>query len=54
MIKDIYPGTTSSSPYRLKVLDSKLYFAANDGKSGVEPWVSDGTAAGTFRLMDIK
>jgi ELWxxDGT repeat protein len=30
-----------------------VYFAANDGQSGVELWRSDGTRAGTYRLKDI-
>jgi ELWxxDGT repeat protein len=30
-----------------------LYFSADDGSSGYELWVSDGTAAGTVRLSDL-
>jgi ELWxxDGT repeat protein len=30
-----------------------VYFAANDGQSGVELWRSDGTVTGTYRLSDI-
>ncbi len=30
-----------------------LYFAANDGVHGLEPWKTDGTAAGTVLLEDI-
>jgi ELWxxDGT repeat protein len=30
-----------------------VILAADDGTTGIEPWVSDGTAAGTFRLADI-
>jgi ELWxxDGT repeat protein len=30
-----------------------VVFFADDGSSGVEPWASDGTAAGTYRLADI-
>ena len=29
------------------------WFAANDGVHGSEPWVSDGTAAGTYMLGDL-
>lgn len=30
-----------------------LLFAADDGLTGLEPWRSDGTAAGTYRLADV-
>ncbi len=28
-------------------------FAGNDGTHGLEPWVSDGTASGTYMLADV-
>lgn len=38
---------------RLAVVGSKVYFSADDGQVGWEPWVSDGTALGTHRLADL-
>ena len=34
-------------------MGTKTYFSADDGQSGEELWVSDGTEAGTFLLSDI-
>jgi ELWxxDGT repeat protein len=34
-------------------LADRLIFSAGDTTSGYEPWVSDGTVAGTFRLADL-
>ncbi len=31
----------------------RLYFSVNDQKVGLEPWVSDGTAQGTYRVRDL-
>jgi len=33
---------------------SLLFFAGKDNSAGTEPWVSDGTAAGTHRLLDVR
>lgn len=38
---------------RMTVVGSKVIFPATDGINGWEPWVSDGTAAGTFLLKDL-
>jgi ELWxxDGT repeat protein len=53
MVKDIYSGSTSSSPRFPAVLNGVLYFRANDATSGPELWRSDGTAAGTYMVKDI-
>ncbi|MFN7134689.1 MAG: ELWxxDGT repeat protein, partial [Myxococcales bacterium] len=52
-VKDINPGTTSSTPTNLTALGDKLVFTATDGVNGVELWVSDGTMAGTTMLKDV-
>lgn len=56
LVKDIYPGSTSSINGGLAqataTLNGKLIFAAN-GEEGDELWVSDGSAAGTILLKDI-
>jgi ELWxxDGT repeat protein len=57
-LKDINPGRangvpTSSYPSNLTEVDGKLFFTANDGITGDELWVSDGTAEGTQLLKDI-
>jgi len=53
LVKDIAPGSGSSSPDRLTALGGLLLFAADDGAGGRELWRSDGTPAGTFRVKDI-
>lgn len=59
LVKDIAPGTTSSiinsyNPrYESTIWNDVLYFAANDGTTGIEVWRSDGTADGTYLLKDI-
>lgn len=53
MIKDICPNSCSSNPGELTVIGSKLYFTAYTETSGIEPWVSQGTAATTVLLSDI-
>ena len=63
LVKDIFPGVYDgndrssflyrSDPGSLIEFNDKLYFSANDGESGRELFVSDGTAAGTRLVADI-
>ena len=58
LIRDIRPGAASSgdrtSPDIVKSGSSEqVYFVANDGVVGSEPWITDGTSAGTHLLKDI-
>lgn len=59
MVKDITPGSTSTSIYTEAPIfgnnlrDGKFYFFCFTQAAGYEPWVSDGTEAGTFMLADI-
>jgi ELWxxDGT repeat protein len=50
------PGFSSLDTPRLPitVLGSRLVFAVDDGVHGSEPWSSDGTAAGTALLRDVR
>nr|WKN37596.1 T9SS type A sorting domain-containing protein [Tunicatimonas sp. TK19036] len=56
MVKDIdestgfFPG--SSAPLYLVNFQNKLYFRADDG-TGSELWKSDGTEAGTIKIIDL-
>ncbi len=59
LVKDINPGKSrnsplSSRPSNLKSFGTKVLFKAETGKSGEEPWISDGTSKGTFLLQDIQ
>ncbi|GBE72833.1 hypothetical protein myaer87_00600 [Microcystis aeruginosa NIES-87] len=45
---------SSSDPFNLTVVGNTLYFSANDGVNGYELWKSDGTAAGTVLVADIR
>ena len=58
LIRDIRPGAASSNDrFALSPVvfddDTKICFEANDGTHGLEPWISDGTLAGTKLLRDI-
>ncbi|WP_375770848.1 HYR domain-containing protein [Archangium gephyra] len=53
VIKDVAPGTASSSPTAFRRIGSTVYFSAKDATAGVELWKSDGTGAGTVLVKNI-
>ena len=55
LVQDFAPGSSTAklSPTSLAVVDQLLYFSGFDPQHGREPWVSDGSAAGTRRLADL-
>lgn len=52
LVADIAPGD-SSDPDFLTVAGDRLYFRADDGEHGAEPWMTDGTEAGTQMVVAI-
>src|SRR6266511_3851082 len=46
-------GTLDSSPFFTTDFGGSAVFSADDGVSGREPWISDGTGAGTHVLHEI-
>jgi ELWxxDGT repeat protein len=62
-VKDICPGTCSGFLYSdgisfgdspaLQIVGGRLFFFANDGVHGMEPWTSDGTETGTRMVKDL-
>jgi ELWxxDGT repeat protein len=67
LVKDIYPGSgwfydnyywvyrpNDSDPSRLTNVNGTLFFSAAAGVHGEELWRSDGTAAGTTLVKDIR
>ncbi|MEJ7596179.1 MAG: ELWxxDGT repeat protein [Planctomycetaceae bacterium] len=52
-VKDINPGSSSSSPHLLTPVGSTLFFTATTAANGEELWKSDGTDVGTVLVKDI-
>jgi ELWxxDGT repeat protein len=46
-------GTTNLVSPRGRPLTSQVFFSANDTAHGTEPWITDGTVAGTHLLADL-
>lgn len=57
LVKEIRPGSNDGITYFLEQpfteFNGRIYFAADDGTTGTELWVSDGTDAGTKLLKDL-
>lgn len=51
-VKTINPAGSSSRRFGILVNLNKMIFMADDGVSGLDAWVSDGTTAGTKILFD--
>lgn len=56
LVKDIYSGTSSSTPYYLTAYPAEgaVFFQANTSAFGNELWKSDGTEVGTVQVADIR
>lgn len=57
-LKEIKPGSAGGQPPYVPLansawLNNQLLFTADDGTSGAELWITDGTETGTQLLMDI-
>lgn len=53
LVRDINPGLADGEPEDLFAWNGQLFFEADDGVSGNEVWMSDGTEIGTTMLRDI-
>lgn len=53
LVKDIVPGSASSSIMGMFAAGNRLVFFPSTPEYGYEPWVSDGTSAGTVLAKDI-
>lgn len=53
LVKDIFSGTSNSSPSYLTNVNGILFFVAEDATNGIELWKSDGTVSGTVLVKNI-
>lgn len=53
LLKDIYQGGFSSSPFSFTTAGNTVYFQAQDEAHGTELWKTDGTTNGTVLVKDI-
>lgn len=53
LVKDIYPGQTSSDVTGITAANGFLFFSANNPLNGLTAWISDGTESGTHLLKSI-
>ncbi|MCA8953020.1 MAG: hypothetical protein KDE27_26145 [Planctomycetes bacterium] len=51
LLADIHPGPNSSNPELLGIADDAVYFLADDGVHGIEPWTMPLAASGAARLQ---
>jgi ELWxxDGT repeat protein len=52
LLLDIIPGPDASVPAAMAVLEARCYFSAVISRNGPRrPWVTDGTAAGTWQIQ---
>ena len=54
LVLDVNTNTLSANPSQVVAVGSTAYFTVNEGVHGVELWKSDGTAAGTAQVKDIR
>jgi ELWxxDGT repeat protein len=53
-VRDIAAGYDESIPRELAAAGGKLWLSARTSTTGHEPWISDGTGAGTRRVADLR
>ncbi|RKH74239.1 ELWxxDGT repeat protein [Corallococcus aberystwythensis] len=54
LVSDLRPGTEGSAPERLVEVGGNVFYAADDGASGSELWVTDGINTASRRVKDVR